>query len=298
MGDHFRQNLQNLKDRLKKLPKKEKKNIILAIGVSIFIMGVFFLPSPGEISEAKNKTTNASISLEELTPKKKLGTFIYKDPKERKKQAIKASLNLPKELKNSNPDENKIAALAVGRPMERMMPEKKLGNFIYKNPKENKKPAGQADKSCATDEIVKEEITGARLGEKEVVMMVAGHPIEEMAPYISKRDKKVASFLVAIAKKESDWGVYSPKKSGRECYNYWGYKGAHDLTEAGYSCFDSPEQAVKEVGDRIENLLGKNINTAERMVVWKCGRSCAGHDPAGVRKWISDVALYYGKLNS
>jgi len=32
-------------------------------------------------------------------------------------------------------------------------------------------------------------------------------------------------------------------------------------------------------------------------VVWKCGASCAGHDPGGVKKWISDVDYYYQMLN-
>jgi hypothetical protein len=101
---------------------------------------------------------------------------------------------------------------------------------------------------------------------------------------------------VAIAKKESNWGKRSPVKSGRDCYNYWGYRGGYNMTDSGYSCFDSPEQAVQEVGDRIEKLLSQQINTPSRMIVWKCGRTCAGHDPAGVAKWISDVEHYYNKL--
>lgn len=207
-------------------------------------MGVFFLPTPKEISGAKNKPAKMPISLDELIPEKKIGTFFYKDPKERKKS------------------ENKT------------------------------------DKSYASAKSAKEETLNTKLGEKEVVTMVAGHPIAEMAPYITKRNKPVASFLLAIAKKESNWGKRSPVKSGRDCYNYWGYRGGYNMTDSGYSCFDSPEQAVKEVGDRIEKLLGQQINTPSRMIVWKCGRTCAGHDPAGVAKWISDVALYYGKLNS
>ncbi|HUD08506.1 MAG TPA: hypothetical protein VMQ48_00210, partial [Candidatus Saccharimonadales bacterium] len=49
--------------------------------------------------------------------------------------------------------------------------------------------------------------------------LVGGYPIEKMTPYISHKNKKVASFLVAIAKKESNWGRRSPKKNGKECFN-------------------------------------------------------------------------------
>lgn len=128
--------------------------------------------------------------------------------------------------------------------------------------------------------------------------MLKGSPMEKMLEALGKQEKKVASYLIAIAKKESDWGKHSPKKSGKECYNYWGYKGGQQATVSGYSCFESPEQAVAIVGNRISDLLEKQINTPEKLVVWKCGSSCAGHDPQGVRKWIQDVTLYYNKLNS
>jgi hypothetical protein len=118
-----------------------------------------------------------------------------------------------------------------------------------------------------------------------------------MLPYIEKRDKKTAYFLIAIAKKESDWGKHAPSKNGRDCFNYWGYKGNYKPS-MGYSCFDSPEQAIQVVGDRIQKLVDKKIDTASKMVVWKCGSSCAGHDAADVRKWISDVDLYYRKMDA
>lgn len=258
MGD-FLKYLQDREGRLKSLTGG-KKNINRAMAILILSMGVFFYPNSTKISIAEGVRTQSAITLAEMVPEKKLGNFVYKNSQER---------TLPARLAE---DASKRAGKAG-----------KLPN--------------KTDNSYAA-ESAKKEIIIARLGEKEVVAMVAGHPIEEMAPYISKREKKVASFLVAIAKKESNWGVYSPKKSGRECYNYWGYKGAYNLTDSGYSCFDSPEQAIKVVGDKIESLLVQQVNTPSRMVVWKCGRSCAGHDPAGVAKWISDVALYYGKLNS
>lgn len=128
--------------------------------------------------------------------------------------------------------------------------------------------------------------------------MVEGFPMEDMVPAISKKNREVASFLIAIAKKESNWGKYSPSKEGRDCYNYWGYRGSYNQTDSGYSCFDTPEQAVEAVGERIQELIDQEINTPERMIVWKCGSSCAGHDPYSVKKWIADVDMYYKKLNS
>lgn len=126
--------------------------------------------------------------------------------------------------------------------------------------------------------------------------MVEGKPIEKMLPYISVRNKRIAAYLVAIAKKESDWGRYAPKKDGRDCYNYWGYRGTFNQTDSGYSCFNSPRQAVRVVGDRIRELAQQDITSPEDMVVWKCGRTCATHSNAAVRKWINDVDYYYGKV--
>lgn len=133
--------------------------------------------------------------------------------------------------------------------------------------------------------------------ENKLREMIGGYPISEMIPYISRRDEKTAAFLVAIARKESSWGVHAPSKNGRDCYNYWGYKGSYNLV-MGYSCFDSPEQAVSVVGDKIEELIKRKIDTPEKLVVWKCGSSCAGHDPAGVRSWIGSVREYFQKMLS
>lgn len=136
-----------------------------------------------------------------------------------------------------------------------------------------------------------------RLNEDIVRDMVKGYPIERMVPYIAKKDKAVAAFLIGIARKESGWGEHAPSYKGRDCYNYWGYKGNYNLV-GGYSCFDSPEQAIDAVGERIGQLIGKKIDTPERMVVWKCGSSCAGHDPGGVKSWIGSVRQYWAKLLS
>ena len=118
-----------------------------------------------------------------------------------------------------------------------------------------------------------------------------------MIPALTEQDRDVASYLVSIAKKESDWGLHTPKKNGRECYNLWGYRGRENPTESGYSCFDSPEQAVQVVGGRIGKLLGERIDTPAKMVVWKCGGDCeAAGGQAAANKWIADVAFIYNKL--
>jgi hypothetical protein len=46
-----------------------------------------------------------------------------------------------------------------------------------------------------------------------------------MAPYISEQNQDTAAFIVGIAKKESNWGKRVPKREGKDCYNYWGYRG-------------------------------------------------------------------------
>jgi len=133
--------------------------------------------------------------------------------------------------------------------------------------------------------------------EKDIRRMVGGYPIEKMAPYISRRNKKVASFLVAIAKKESNWGRHAPKKHGRECFNYWGYRGPENPTASGYSCFSSPKQAVNVVGGRIGRLVGEKIDTPQEMIIWKCGASCSVRDSRNAAQWVWDVGLYYKKLH-
>lgn len=132
--------------------------------------------------------------------------------------------------------------------------------------------------------------------EKEILALVSGYPIENMASYISEQKKIVAAFLVAIARKESSWGEHVPTKNGKDCYNYWGFKGPQNPTEGGYSCFESREEAVAVVGARIQKLVEQGLDTPEKMLVWKCGSSCATHDPQGVRKWVSDVEAYFRKL--
>lgn len=134
--------------------------------------------------------------------------------------------------------------------------------------------------------------------ENKLYDVVGNAPIKEMVPFIAKHDQRVAALIVGIAKKESNWGHASPSKNGSTCYNYWGYKGAGSRgTAMGYGCFASAEEGVNVIGKRIGELVNKNLNTPSKMVVWKCGSAaCAGHDPQSVRKWISDVDMYYRKV--
>jgi len=126
--------------------------------------------------------------------------------------------------------------------------------------------------------------------------IIKNTPMEEMTDYIADRDDTVAAFIVGIAMKESKFGKYSPKKDGKECYNYWGYRGKENTTDSGYSCFDSPKHAIKVVGDRIESITKRGVSTPAQMISWKCGSSCAGHNPVSVDKWIADVGINYYRI--
>ena len=133
-----------------------------------------------------------------------------------------------------------------------------------------------------------------------IAKLVADKPMERMLEAVSKRDPQTATYLVAIAKKESNLGKTSPKDaSGNDCFNYWGFRGTYNRTRSGYSCFDSPEQAVAVVGDRIQFLSqAENLDTPAKMSVWKCGYDCSWDNKAAVKKWIADVGYYYDKLSN
>jgi hypothetical protein len=133
---------------------------------------------------------------------------------------------------------------------------------------------------------------------EDVEKIVKNTPMAAMIDAISRKPRPVAAFIVGIAMKESKFGVYSPKKGGRDCYNYWGFKGGGATVAGGYSCFSSPEQAIDAVGGRIEKMVAKGIRTPAQAISWKCGSSCAGHGQANVQKWISDVAINFYKINS
>lgn len=134
--------------------------------------------------------------------------------------------------------------------------------------------------------------------EDRVRSLVRGTPMERMIPYISQKEKRTAAFLVSVAKKESDWGKRSPRRNGKDCYNYWGYRGqSGQMTWDGFTCFPSPQQAVNTVSRRMNDIINKtNLDTPEKMVVWKCGYDCSWDNPASVKKWISDVDYYFQKF--
>ncbi len=133
---------------------------------------------------------------------------------------------------------------------------------------------------------------------EDVAAIVKNTPMSAMTEAISQKSRPVAAFIVGIAMKESKFGVYSPKLAGRDCYNYWGFKGGGQTVAGGYSCFSSPEQAVNAVGAKIEKMVAKGVRTPAQAISWKCGSSCAGHGEENVRKWISDVAINFYKINS
>jgi hypothetical protein len=121
--------------------------------------------------------------------------------------------------------------------------------------------------------------------------------MEEMIEEISNKEKIVAGFIVGIAMKESKFGIYSPKKNGRNCFNYWGYRGKENPTKSGYSCFNSPSQAVGVVSKRIESMVDNGAKNPSQMIAWKCGSSCAGHSAESVSKWIADVGIHFYQIN-
>jgi hypothetical protein len=136
--------------------------------------------------------------------------------------------------------------------------------------------------------------------ERDIESLVDGYPIERMSGEIAKHDRLVAAFVIAIAKKESNWGKRVPVLDGKDCYNYWGFREERDRMETGgHTCFDSPKDAVRSVSKRIETLMYTyNRDTPREMIVWKCGSSCDGHSPESVDKWVSDVDYYYRKLKT
>lgn len=133
--------------------------------------------------------------------------------------------------------------------------------------------------------------------EKKIRGETAGYPIEAMTKYIAREDDQVAAFIVAIAKKESNWGKRTPKLKGQECYNYWGFRQKREkMGSGGHTCFDNPRDAVNSIAERVKDLIAKDFDTPEKMVVWKCGYSCEAQNPQSVQKWIKDVNFYYDKF--
>ncbi len=135
--------------------------------------------------------------------------------------------------------------------------------------------------------------------EKNIGEMVKGYPIESMLPYIFEQDRLTAAFLIGIAKKESNWGKRIPVLDGQDCFNYWGYRGIRRMMgSGGHTCFNSRKDAVETVAKRISTLANsEKLDTPEKMIVWKCGFSCQGHSRESVKKWISDVDMYFSQLS-
>jgi len=136
--------------------------------------------------------------------------------------------------------------------------------------------------------------------EQEIRLMTKGYPIEKMAPEIAKKDRVVAAFIVAIAKKESNWGKRVPVLDGKDCLNYWGFRAKRKkMGTGGHTCFDSNQDAVDSVAKRLAFLVeNEKVNTPGKMVtVWKCGYDCSWDNPKAVQKWVTDVDMYFKKFN-
>ncbi|MCA9364356.1 MAG: glucosaminidase domain-containing protein [Candidatus Moranbacteria bacterium] len=163
---------------------------------------------------------------------------------------------------------------------------------------EGQSPKVAFGRECNAQKIdILEEQLAFERGLREIVV---GYPIEEMISSIARFDPTTAAFLIGIAKKESQWGKRRPSKDGIDCYNYWGIKGSGARgVGMGHACFATPEEAVERVGSRISELVHEHgRSTPSKMIVWKCGSSCAGHSPESVSKWISDVSRYYDEVLS
>lgn len=176
------------------------------------------------------------------------------------------------------------------------------GMQAYNEPKvemaENSSVLEKTDNEIANEIINSIAQQDKKEFEEKVKEMVKGYPIEKMLPYILEKDRTVAAFIIAIGKKESNWGKRVPVLNGQDCYNYWGYRGKRKLMgTGGHTCFNGRKDAVDTVAQRIETLVKeKNLDSPSKMIVWKCGSSCAGHGKESVDKWISDVDMYFGKL--
>lgn len=136
--------------------------------------------------------------------------------------------------------------------------------------------------------------------EEDIVSLVKGYPIESMSGEIARHDRRVAAFMIAIAKKESNWGKRIPVLDGKDCYNYWGFREVRDrMGSGGHTCFENKRDAVRSVSRRIETLMYEyDRDTPQEMIVWKCGYSCDGHSDVSVDKWIRDVDYYFRKLKA
>lgn len=132
---------------------------------------------------------------------------------------------------------------------------------------------------------------------QDLELILKGTPMEPMIEPISQQDRTVAAFLVGIGNKESTLGKFAPRKNGKDCYNYWGFKSNINPVAGGYACFSTPEQAVEIVGAKIANYIAKGRTTPATFTTWKCGNTCAGHSPESVASWVNGVSRYFYVLN-
>lgn len=300
MGDYFLKHLRGRVSRFKGVGKTRKKNSVSAAIILMLAMSIFFCVISENYAYADKSVDDysqfASFKPEYVESISELRDIDLNWENPMADDHCQASQVDKTKKEEIMAKEEKAPAIIDSRSIEEVVNEElgaMSGLLDEKSDFKNNK-----EESFCGDQYERMEKTENGQREGKMLELVAGYPIEEMLPYIAARGEKVAYYLVAIAKKESDWGKHSPLKYGGTCYNYWGYRGTYNQTDSGYSCFDSPEQAIQQVGDRIEALLDKMIDTPEEMVVWKCGSTCAGHDPQGVLKWISDVKLYYNKLKT
>ncbi|EKE18856.1 MAG: hypothetical protein ACD_9C00212G0002 [uncultured bacterium] len=205
--------------------------------------------------------------------------------KTKTKSSVKAKKNQtgPLTLGNINPDRGRILILIISIIL--VITGMQMSQAIERNDDtRNIKPIEISKPTPLANEIKK---------------MVQGYPIEKMTPYIVKQDPKTAMFLVAIAKKESAWGKRVPVLDGQDCYNYWGFRlKSERMGSGGHTCFDSPEQAVDTIAQRIDELVEKEkIDNPNKMIVWKCGYECQNRAKSeSEKKWIKDVGYYYNEL--
>jgi hypothetical protein len=156
----------------------------------------------------------------------------------------------------------------------------------------------ESEEALALAEAQKEEEKLYQEKVEKLEDMLEGHPLAKMAPEIAKQEPEIAALIVGIARKESQWGLRSPKKNG-DCFNYWGYKGTGGRgVGMGYACFATREEAIEKISARLEKMINKrgSSNPSALVTPWKCGSSCATHSPESVRKWVSDVNQYYTKV--
>ncbi|HIP50026.1 MAG TPA: hypothetical protein EYG99_01110 [Candidatus Pacebacteria bacterium] len=219
---------------------------------------------------------------------------------ERKKQDIK---NVDKKESLEQKSEDKIEKVKVDSvqksiSVEDEMYDDSVEEKVKKTVNEDKKVKVDSVQE-KQDEKTEDKAVEEYSLEHQAREIVKGYPIEKMLPYILQQDPEVAKYLIAIAKQESQWGKRVPVLNGQDCYNYWGFRSKRKLMgSGGHTCFNSRKDAVETVGRRIHELIYKyDRKTADRLIVWKCGSSCAGHSQAGVDRWIDTVGYYYSQLS-